>query len=86
MRKNFRTASCWAGVPNHAFAQWGMDLVGRLSGANECFLMVLTEYQTKWAEVYPIPNEQATTVFKCLKKVIGRSVWSSRDNHIRPGV
>ena len=60
------------GVPNHAFAQWGMDLVGPLSSANECFLMVLTEYQTKWAEVYPIPNIQATTVFKCLKKVIGR--------------
>ena len=60
------------GVPNHAFAQWGMDLVGPLSGANECFLMVLTEYLTKWAEVYPIPNKQATTVFKCLKKVIGR--------------
>ena len=46
------------GVPNHAFAQWGMDLVGPLSGANECFLMVLTEYLTKWAEVYPIPNKQ----------------------------
>ena len=47
------------GVPNHAFAQWGMDLVGPLSGANECFLMVLTEYLTKWTEVYPIPNKQA---------------------------
>lgn len=46
--------------------------MGPLSGANECFLMVLTEYLTKWAEVYPIPNKQATTVFKCLKKVIGR--------------
>ena len=56
------------GVPNHAFAQWRMDLVGPLSGANECFLMVLTEYLTKWAEVYPLPNKQATTVFKCLKK------------------
>ena len=42
------------------------------SGANECFHMVLTEYLTKWAEVYPIPNKQATTVFKCLKKVIGK--------------
>ena len=63
------------GVPNHAFAQWGMDLVGPLSGANECYLMVLTEYLTKWAEVYPIPNKQATTVFKCLIKVIGRNVY-----------
>ena len=68
------------GVPNHAFAQWGMDLVGPRFGANGCFLMVLTKYLTKWAEVYPIPNKQATTVFKCL-----REVWSSRDNNIRPG-
>ena len=60
------------GVPNLAFAQWGMDLVGPLSGANKCFLMVLTEYLTKWAEVYPIPNKKTTTVFKCLKKLIGR--------------
>ena len=59
------------GVPNRAFAQWGMDLVGPLSGANKCFLMVLNEYLTKWAEVYPIPNKE-TTVFKCLKKLIGR--------------
>ena len=25
------------GVPNSAFAQWGMDLVYSLSGANKCF-------------------------------------------------
>ena len=47
--------------------------MGPLSGANECFLMVVTEYLTKWAEMYSIPNKQATTVFKCLKKVIGRN-------------
>ena len=58
--------------------------MGTLSGANECFLMVLTEYLTKWAEVYPIPNKQATTVFKMSQKG-DREVWSSRDNHIRPG-
>ena len=37
--------------------------MGPLSGANECFLMVLTEYLTKWAEVYPIPNKQKYDVF-----------------------
>ena len=47
-------------------------MVGSTFWANECFLMVLTEYLTKWAEVYPIPNKQATSVFKCLKKVIRR--------------
>ena len=42
------------------------------SGVNKCFLLVLTEYLTKWAEVYPIPNKEAITVFKCLRKLIGR--------------
>ena len=60
------------GVPNQAFAQWGMDLVGPLSGVNVCYLMVMTEYLTKWAEVYTIPNKEAMTVFRCLKKLIGR--------------
>ena len=49
------------GVPNRAFAQWGMDLVDPPSGVNKCLLLVLTEYLTKWAEVYLIPT---TTVFK----------------------
>ena len=35
-----------AGVPNRAFAQWGMDLVKRLSGVSVCSLMVLTEHLT----------------------------------------
>ena len=29
------------GVPNLAFAQWGMDLVDPLSGVNVCYLMVM---------------------------------------------
>ena len=38
---------------NQAFAQWGMDLVGPLSGVNVvCYLMVMTEYLIKWTEVY----------------------------------
>ena len=56
------------GVPNQAFAQWGMDLVGPLSGVNVCYLMVMTEYLTKWAELYTIPNKETMTVFRCLKK------------------
>ena len=51
------------GVPNRAFAQWGMDLVGPLSCANKCFLIVLTEYLTTCILI----NKDATTVFKCLK-------------------
>ena len=71
--------------PYHAFAQWGMDLVSPLCGANECFLMILTEYLTKWAEVYPIANKQATNSFVQMPQKGDREVWSSRDNYIRPG-
>ena len=39
------------GVPNHAFAQWGMHLVGPLSGAFVCFFTVLTEYGTVSAKI-----------------------------------
>ena len=60
------------GVPSRAFAQWGMDLVGPLSGAVVCYLMVLIEYLTKWPEVYCIPNKEAITVSRCLKELLER--------------
>ena len=60
------------GVPNRAFAQWGMDLVGPLLGAVVCYQMVLTEYLTKRPEVYCIPNKEAITVSRCLKKLVGK--------------
>ena len=56
---------------------WGMDLVSPLSGVNVCCLMVMTEYLTKWAEVYTI---QAIIVFKCLNKFDGK-VWGMASNH-----
>ena len=59
------------GAPNRAFAHWTWWVHFRVQ-LNACFLMILTEYLTKWADVYPIPNREATTVFKCLKKLIGR--------------
>ena len=42
------------GVPNQVFVHWGMDLVVPLSGVSVRSLMVLTEYLTKWVQVYPI--------------------------------
>ena len=60
-----------------------MDLVGPLSGAVVCYLMVLTEYLTKWPEVYCIPNKEAITVSRCLKKLVGR--FGVPEIIIRPG-
>ena len=34
--------------------------------------MMLTEYLTKWPEVYCIPNKEAIPVSRCLKKLVGR--------------
>jgi hypothetical protein len=40
------------------FAQWDMDLVGPLPRAtgNRCWLIVATDYFTKWVEVEPLAN------------------------------
>ena len=35
-------------------------------------LSVTTEYLTKWPEGYCIPNKEAITVSRCLKKLVGR--------------
>ena len=47
-------------------------VVGPLSGAVVCYLMVLTECLTKWPEVHCIPNKETITVSRCLKKLVGR--------------
>ncbi|KAL5493375.1 hypothetical protein EMCRGX_G014551 [Ephydatia muelleri] len=62
------------GVPNRAFAQWGMDLVGPLSGAVVCYLMVLTEYLTKWPET--ILQDAFHENSDELAEVLPSCVWS----------
>ena len=37
-----------------------------------CSCLVLTEFLTKWPEVYCTPNKEAITVSRCLKKLVGR--------------
>ncbi|KAG5562386.1 hypothetical protein RHGRI_005203 [Rhododendron griersonianum] len=53
------------------FAQWGMDIVGPLHKAtgNRKFLLVATDYFTKWIEAEPLA--------KITKPMIERFVWKS---------
>ena len=47
---------------------WGMDFVGPLplsSGRNR-YLLVVSDYFTKWAEAIPLPDQMASTTARAL--------------------
>ena len=56
------------------FHRWGIDIVGPLketpSGMN--YIIVATEYLTRWAEVKAIPDRSAPTVHKFLLGLVYR--------------
>jgi transposase InsO family protein len=57
------------------FAQWGLDILGPLSRApkNKRFLIVATDYFTKWVEAEPLSNIRDVDVKRFLwKNVITR--------------
>ena len=45
-----------------------VDILGPLPLSNKGnrYLLVATDYFTRWPEAYPIPNQEATTVARCL--------------------
>ena len=45
-----------------------MDILGPFpeSEAGNSYILVVTDYFTRWTEAYPIPNQEATTVAKKL--------------------
>ena len=51
-------------VPDRCFAQWGMDLVGPLKQTESGmeYIIVFTEYMTRWAEARAIPSKSALNV------------------------
>jgi len=55
------------GFPNHRVA---MDIVGPLpkSRAGNKYILVATDYFTKWVEIFPMENETAESVAKCFYK------------------
>ncbi len=60
--------------PDESFSQFGMDLVGplTLSASGNRYIIVLTDYLTKWPEAEAIPNKEAKTVAKFLTKIVCR--------------
>ncbi|KAJ8290620.1 hypothetical protein GJAV_G00015370 [Gymnothorax javanicus] len=61
-------------VPDTAFTQWGMDTVGKLTttdGGNS-YLLVFTEYTTKWVEARAIPTKEAVHVADAVEDIGSR--------------
>ena len=53
-------------APNQAFHTLGMDILGPLpaTDAGNSYILVITDYLTKWAEAFPMKNQEATTIAK----------------------
>lgn len=59
---------------HHLFHRWGIDLVGPLketSGGNK-YIVVATEYLTRWPEAKAIPNKSALEVHKFVMGLVFR--------------
>ena len=56
---------CNVGAPMERIA---VDILGLLPLSNKGnrYLLVAADYFTRWPEAYPIPNQEATTVARCL--------------------
>ena len=52
-------------IPDKSFSQCGMDLIGSLNTTVEgnSYIIVFTEYLTRWAEAKGIPNMTAICTF-----------------------
>ena len=61
--------------PDSSFKQFGIDLVGPLQKTKPDeyrYVIVLTDYLTKWPEAEAIKNKEASTVAKFITKVVCR--------------
>jgi transposase InsO family protein len=57
------------------FAQWGLDQVGPLpksSRGSHTYLLVAVDKFSKWIEVVPITNQEATTAVKFFESIVYR--------------
>lgn len=59
---------------NHMFQRWGIDLVGPLKETCKGmkYVVVATEYLSKWAEVKAIPDKSADSVHDFLMELVFR--------------
>ena len=60
--------------PDGSFKQFGMDLIGpfKETERGNRYVVVLTDYLTKWPEAEAIPDKKATTIAKFMIKIICR--------------
>jgi transposase InsO family protein len=57
------------------FVQWGLDQVGPLpksSQGSHTYLLVIVDKFSKWIEVVPVTNQEATTTVKFFESIIYR--------------
>jgi hypothetical protein len=61
-------------ITKERFELFAIDLTGPFKPAKSGnkFICVVTEYATKWAEAYTIPNKSAYSVYLIMKKIISR--------------
>ena len=71
------------------FAQWGLDIVGQFPKAvgNKKYLLVGTNYFTKWVEAEPLANIRDVDAKRFVWKNIHleehcHSIWSSSCTHL----
>ena len=59
-------------VPDACFAQWGMDLVGPLNctPSGNQYIVVFTEYLSRWSEAKPLPDKSAMGVCGALVECV----------------
>jgi transposase InsO family protein len=57
------------------FTQWGLNKVGplpKLSQGSHTYLLVIVDKFSKWTEVVPVTNQEATTVVKFFESIVYR--------------
>ena len=72
-RAQARASAPMQSIPiGQPFEMWGMDFVGPLSlssGGNR-YLLVVSDYFTKWAEAIPLPDQKASTTARALVNTV----------------
>ena len=55
-------------IIDHPFSRLSIDVAGPLpqTKRGNRFVIAIVDHGTRWAETYPVPNHQATTVVQCL--------------------
>lgn len=55
-------------VASYPYERIALDIVGPLPETNHRnkYILVIGDYFSKWTEAFPLPNQEAQTVAKCL--------------------